>query len=179
MDVYGQCVLVHPQVNVIFISFSPCLGAWEQQTPPKCSPTPSQAHSPIGTPSPPSLFNFPINIPILLLIGVYFHSFWFAAGIDSDRMLPICSWISAHTKPAAFPHPRSCPGLALPSHFPRGAAGGWQLPARDDVTPQCSHRLCQQFVPPAFSQLLPFSRLENRLELQLVVQSQGSEWMLE
>lgn len=80
MDVYGQCVLVHPQVNVIFISFSSCLGAWEQQTLPWCNPAPFQAHPPIGTPSPHPLVHFPINIPILLLIGVDSHSSWFAAG---------------------------------------------------------------------------------------------------
>lgn len=93
-----------------FISFS-CLAAWEQQSPPRCSPTPSQAHPQTGTPSPHPLFHFPTNIPILLMIGVCSHS-WFAAGMDRGRMLPIYSCISAHTNPAAFPHPRA--GFALP-----------------------------------------------------------------
>lgn len=146
MDVYVQCVLVHPQVLVVFISFSSCLGAWEQQTPPRCSPAPSQAHPPTGTPSPHPLFNFPINIPFLLLIGFYSHS-WFAAGTDRDRMLPICSWISAHTNPGA-----------LSSRFPHGAAGGWQFPTQGDETLQSSHHSRQQFLPPAFPQPLTFCR---------------------
>lgn len=117
-------------------------------------PKPTLQQEPLSHP----LFHFPINAPLLLLTGVYSHSSWFAAGADRDRMLPICSWISAHTNPAAFPRPRSCPGLALPSCFPHGAAGGGEFPAQGDETLQCSHHSCQPFLPPAFPQLLTFPR---------------------
>lgn len=102
----GSVCLYIPRL-MSFISF-PCLAAWEQQNPPRCSPTPSQAHPLTGTPSPHPLFHFPTNIPTLMLIE-FVHT---PAGIDRGRMLPIYSWISAHTNPAAFPHPRA--GFALP-----------------------------------------------------------------
>lgn len=90
MDVYEHCVLVHPQVNAIFISFSCCLCAWEQQTPPRCSPTPSQAHPPTGAPFPSSIsFSYKCSPPVVdrSLFTLLLVCCWSRQGQDAAHML--------------------------------------------------------------------------------------------